>query len=46
MRVVLTDPRAWLSFRRYWRISTPFVGVISRAILRTVKHSAETGGVR
>ncbi|MFJ8962504.1 hypothetical protein ACIRG5_24260 [Lentzea sp. NPDC102401] len=46
MRVVLTDPRAWLSFRRYWRISTPFVGVISRAILRTVKHSAETGGLR
>ncbi|GAB2817678.1 hypothetical protein GCM10027200_16480 [Lentzea nigeriaca] len=46
MRVVLTDPRAWLSFRRYWRISTPFIGVISRAILRTVKHSAETGGLR
>ena len=46
MRVVLTDPRAWLSFRRYWRVSTPFVGVISRAILRTVKHSAETGGLR
>lgn len=46
MRVVLTDPHAWLSFRRYWRISTPFVGVISRAILRTVKHSAETGGLR
>ncbi len=46
MRVVLTDPHAWLSFRRYWRISTPFVGVISRAILRTVKHSAETGGPR
>ena len=43
MRVVLTDPRAWLSFRRYWRVSTPFVGVISRAILRTVKRSAETG---
>ncbi|SFR02079.1 hypothetical protein SAMN04488564_10244 [Lentzea waywayandensis] len=46
MRVVLTDPHAWLNFRRYWRMSTPFVGIISRAILRTVKHSAETGGVR
>ncbi|MGW6442691.1 hypothetical protein [Lentzea sp. NPDC055074] len=45
-RVVLTDPHAWLSFRRYWRISTPFIGVISRAVLRTVKHSAETGGPR
>ncbi|GGU50373.1 hypothetical protein [Lentzea flava] len=46
MRVVLTDPHAWLSFRRYWRISTPFVGIIGRAILRTVKNSAEKGGVR
>lgn len=46
MRVVLTDPRAWLSFRRYWRISTPFVGIISRAILRTVKRSAESGRSR
>ncbi|SER70993.1 hypothetical protein [Lentzea albida] len=46
VRVVLTDPRAWLSFRRYWRISTPFVGVISRAVLRTVRRSAEAGGVR
>ncbi|MET9232252.1 hypothetical protein [Lentzea sp. NPDC003310] len=45
-RVVLTDPRAWLSFRRYWRVSTPFVGIISRAVLRTVKHSAETGEPR
>ncbi|WP_112273731.1 hypothetical protein [Lentzea terrae] len=46
MRVVLTDPHAWLSFRRYWRISTPFIGVISRAVLRTVKHSAEAGSLR
>ncbi|WP_086664517.1 hypothetical protein [Lentzea kentuckyensis] len=41
IRVTLTDPQAWLSFRRYWRISTPAVAVISRAVLRTVKHNAQ-----
>ncbi|MFC3898376.1 hypothetical protein ACFOWZ_43500 [Lentzea rhizosphaerae] len=46
IRVTLTDPRAWLNFRRYWRISTPALSVISRAVLRTVKHKAETGGIR
>ena len=46
LRVTLTDPQAWLNFRRYWRISTPAVAIISRAVLRTVKHEAEAGGVR
>ncbi|GLZ27908.1 hypothetical protein Lesp02_00980 [Lentzea sp. NBRC 105346] len=46
IRVMFTDPGAWLNLRRLWRISTPFLGVIGRAILRTAKHSAETGGLR
>ncbi|WP_086664226.1 hypothetical protein [Lentzea kentuckyensis] len=46
IRVTLTDPQAWLNFRRYWRISTPAVSVISRAVLRTVKHNAEAKGVK
>lgn len=45
IRVKLTDPQAWLNFRRYWRISTPAVSIISRAVLRTVKHNAEHRGV-
>lgn len=46
IRVTLTDPQAWLNFRRYWRISTPAVSLISRAVLRTIQHNAETSGVR
>jgi len=43
IRVTLTDPQAWLNFHRYWRISTPALSVISRAVLRTAKHDAEAG---
>lgn len=46
IRVTLTDPQSWVSFRRYWRISTPAVSTISRAVLRTAKHNAENRGIR
>ena len=46
IRVSLTSPQAWLSFRRYWRVSTPAVAIISRSVLRTVKHKAEPKRVR
>ncbi|MDX8141430.1 hypothetical protein SK854_04850 [Lentzea sp. BCCO 10_0061] len=41
IRVTLTDPRAWVSFRRYWRISTPAIALIARSVLRTAKNDAE-----
>ncbi|MFJ8966410.1 hypothetical protein ACIRG5_44160 [Lentzea sp. NPDC102401] len=43
IRVTLTDPPAWLRFHRYWRISTPAVWIISRAVLRTIKHNRSLG---
>ena len=46
IRVSLTNPQAWLNFRRYWRVSTPAVAIISRSVLRTVKHKAEPERVR
>ncbi|KOV90116.1 hypothetical protein [Nocardia sp. NRRL S-836] len=46
IRVTLTDPRAWLDFRRYWRASTPAVSLINRAVLRTVRHNAEAEVVK
>lgn len=40
-RTAMTDPASRAKFARYWTIVSPFVGVIMRATLHTVKMDAE-----
>jgi hypothetical protein len=40
-RTAMTDPASRQKFARYWTVVSPFVGVIMRATLRTVKADAE-----
>jgi hypothetical protein len=37
----MTDPASRTKFARYWTVVSPFVGVIMRATLHTVKADAE-----
>lgn len=39
-RVEITDPESRRKFRRYWLITSPFIGVVLRAALRTAAHNA------
>jgi hypothetical protein len=41
-RTRLTDPHSRTRFRWYWMAVSPFVGVVLRAALRTIKQNAET----
>jgi hypothetical protein len=38
-RTVATDPVARAAFLRYWRVVSPFVGVVMRGTLRLVDHT-------
>lgn len=40
-RTRLTDPRSRTRFRWYWTAASPFIGVVLRSALRTIKHDAE-----
>jgi hypothetical protein len=40
-RVRCTDPASRRSFLRYWRIIGPFSGLIRRALLKSIRRSAE-----
>ena len=40
-RVLLTDERSRLAFRRYWLVIRPFSGMIRRAWLRAIARRAE-----
>jgi hypothetical protein len=40
-RTVATDDASRRSFRRYWRVVSPFVGYIMRSMLRVIEHDAE-----
>ena len=39
-RVEITDPESRRTFRRYWLITSPFIGVVLKATLRTAAHKA------
>ena len=39
-RVQLTDPASWLKFRRYWRISAPFVKALHNALIAAIAAHA------
>jgi hypothetical protein len=45
-RATATDPRSWLRFRRYWRVAGPFITLLERAVLWSIKEHAERGAVR
>ena len=40
-RTAMTDDASRMKFARYWTIVSPFVGVIMRATLHTVRKDAE-----
>jgi len=39
-RTRCTDPRSRRAFRRYWRVLSPFVGVVMRALLSVIERDA------
>lgn len=39
-RVKITDPESRRKFRRYWRLTSPFIGVVLTATLRTAAERA------
>lgn len=41
-RVAATDDRARGGIRRYWRLLSPFIGVVLRGVLHGVQHRVET----
>ncbi len=42
-RTVATDAAARAAFLRYWRVVSPFVGVVMRGTLRLVDHTVRAG---
>ena len=42
-RVTCTDEAALRRFRPYWRVISPFSGLVRKAILREIKRQAESG---
>lgn len=39
-RIQLTDPHSWVKFRRYWRMTRPFIQAAHAALLRTTAANA------
>jgi hypothetical protein len=42
-RTMATDPRSRRAFLRYWRVVSPFVGVVMRSMLSVVERDAMSG---
>lgn len=42
-RTKATDPASRRAFARYWRVVSPFVGVVMRAMLATIERNARRG---
>jgi hypothetical protein len=41
-RTTATDDQARRGVRRYWRVLSPFVGLVLRGVLRAIRRRAET----